>query len=55
MLISYIIQHSFCVQVAYTFDAGPNAVMFVQRSDAAAFLSDFLSAFPPPPETDTST
>ena len=55
MFIPYIILYSLCFQVAYTFDAGPNAVMFVQRPNAAAFLSDFLSAFPPPPETNRST
>ncbi|GJP51610.1 hypothetical protein CLOM_g10762 [Closterium sp. NIES-68] len=36
-------------RAAYTFDAGPNAVMFVERQNATAFLSAFLLRFPPPP------
>ncbi|CAI5980502.1 unnamed protein product [Closterium sp. NIES-64] len=35
-------------RAAYTFDAGPNAVMFVERHNATHFLSAFLQRFPPP-------
>ncbi|GJP51713.1 hypothetical protein CLOM_g10861 [Closterium sp. NIES-68] len=42
-------------RAAYTFDAGPNAVMFVERQNATAFLSAFLLRFPPPASTPLSS
>ncbi|CAI7729603.1 unnamed protein product [Closterium sp. NIES-53] len=42
-------------RAAYTFDAGPNAVMFVERHNATDFLSAFLHRFPPPDSTPLSS
>ncbi|CAI5475872.1 unnamed protein product [Closterium sp. Yama58-4] len=42
-------------RAAYTFDAGPNAVMFVERHNATQFLSAFLQRFPPPATTPLSS
>lgn len=38
------------VQVAYTFDAGPNAVLYVQRGAVAELLALLLRFFPPSAE-----
>ncbi|XP_074575295.1 diphosphomevalonate decarboxylase MVD2, peroxisomal-like [Curcuma longa] len=43
-------------QVAYTFDAGPNAVLISQnRNTAALLLRQLLFCFPPPPDTELSS
>lgn len=39
------------VRAAYTFDAGPNAVVFVQKSDMEELLQLFLANFPHPSTT----
>merc|ERR1719163_2411050 len=36
------------VKAAYTFDAGPNAVVFMQQEHLSQFLALVLHVFPPP-------
>ena len=37
------------IRAAYTFDAGPNAVIFVLGEDSPALRAFMLHFFPPPP------
>lgn len=39
------------VKVAYTFDAGPNAVLLMQRDDVEDVLRHVLRSFPPAAHT----
>lgn len=47
---------NFCVkikQIAYTFDAGPNAVLIAKsRKVAVELMQGLLYCFPPKPDTD---
>lgn len=38
----------FSTQIGYTFDAGPNACLFVLENDVDAALSSVMKTFPPP-------
>lgn len=33
-------------KVSYTFDAGPNAFLFIQQKDLSSFLSELIEVFP---------
>ncbi|KXJ27358.1 Diphosphomevalonate decarboxylase [Exaiptasia diaphana] len=46
-LVTAFNQHYGTNKVAYTFDAGPNAVLFLQENNVASFLSWVNWAFPP--------
>ena len=43
------------MQAAYTFDAGPNAVVYTRAEDVPAVLAMMLQHFPPPEGTPVST
>lgn len=43
-----------CPQAAYTFDAGPNAVVFALKKNLPVLLAAALRAFPPAPSADAS-
>ena len=41
-------EHAGKIQAAYTFDAGPNAVVFVEKQHTKELLSLLLNYFPSP-------
>lgn len=48
----YVMWAVLFIQVAYTFDAGPNACLYLEEKSVPEVLALILHAFPPPPDSD---
>lgn len=44
--IKLLMFYCYNVQVSYTFDAGPNAFLFIQQKDLDVFISELIEVFP---------